>query len=353
MTGKSRVLAIYAIAGLLLIACRRDGAEKTPDVRNVEAKLELIRFDQACDPGSAEGPGIQLLRLCRGHEAFCELYFNTILGLQLPEDSAGVEAAVALDHFFNQEERKKTMAKVLSQLPDERELQDGFRRSLQYFKHYFPQEQEPAFYLAFCDFSYGNFIFSRESGGDGLGVGVEFFAGDAIDYRSIDPENPAFSDYLTRSFNKDHLVGKTWDAWLEDRIPVPATSRLIDFMLQRGKKLYILTKLLPDVADTALFDLPEAQLKWCRSNKVDIWSFFLNGKLLYSSELLKFNKYINPSPNSPGMPAEAPGRTGSYIGYEMVRSYMERNPEKQLSDLLEASDSQTFLQEARFKPRNE
>lgn len=353
MIGKSRVLVIWAIAWLHLMACRRDGAERPPDVRNVESKLELIRFDQACDPGSSEGPGVRLLRLCRDHKEFCDLYFNTILGLPLPEDSTGAEASVALDRFFNQEERKKAIGKVLAQLPGDRILNEGFGKSLQYFKHYFPHEREPAFYLAFCDFSYANFIFSREAGGDGLGIGVEFFAGDAISYRSIDPENPAFSDYLIRSFNKDHILPKTWDAWLEDRIPVPATSRLIDFMLQRGKKLYILTKLLPEVADTALFDLPEAQLAWCRSNKVDIWSFFLNGKLLYSSELLKFNKYINPSPTSPGMPAEAPGRTGSYIGYEIVRSYMERNPDKKLSDLLEETESQTFLQEARFKPRNE
>ena len=142
---------------------------------------------------------------------------------------------------------------------------------------------------------------------------MDFFLGNSFDYTKIDPRNPAFSTYLNRSFNKDHLLKKTWDVWIEDRLGNPSNGRLLDYIIQRGKKLYTLTKLLPEIQDSVLFEFTPKQLEWCNKNKVEIWSYFLAENLLYSTELLKFNKLVNPSPNSPGMPPEAPGQTGSYI----------------------------------------
>ena len=233
--------------------------------------------------------------------------------------------------------------------PVEKDLQ----RSLQFFKYYFPGLPEPSFYTLVSDFAYANFIFEEGRGKDALGIGLEFFLGKSMDYKALDPENPAFSEYLTRSFNRDHLVSKTWDAWLEDRVPLAPSQQLLDYILQRGKKIYLLTKLLPEAPDTVLFEMSSTQLNWCRKNRLDIWSYFLSNNLLYSSELLKINKYINPSPHSPGMPEDAPGRTGAFIGYEIIKSYMDQNPGIKPMDLLIPGDSQQLLDRARFKPRND
>ena len=51
------------------------------------------------------------------------------------------------------------------------------------------------------------------------------------------------------------------------------------------------------------------------------------------------------------MPPAAPGRTANYIGWQIVKAYMRRNPEADIQDLIEATDAQQFLQKSRYKPK--
>ncbi|MBK9109220.1 MAG: hypothetical protein IPM92_12865 [Saprospiraceae bacterium] len=346
-------IGLWMLLSLQLFSCKGEKDENTPDVKHIQTELKLYRFEKELEKLDSSALAIDIKKLCSTHPAFCNLYFNSILQMPFQMDQTDPEFGLQLKMFLYHPSNIRLSAKLKLAIPEDEILHKSLELSLRYFKYYFPETREPVFYTAFCDFSYGNFIFEHESGADGLGIGLEFFAGEHIDYKTIDPENPVFSDYIKRSLNADHLLPRTWDAWLEDRIQVPASSQLLDFIIQRGKKLYILKTLLPHVADTAVFDMSVDQLQWCRNNKMEIWSFFLAQKLLYSSELMKINKYVNPSPNSPGMPENAPGRTGSYIGYELVKAYMKNNPDTRLVDLLETDDSQSFLQKSRFKPRNE
>ncbi len=336
-----------------IFSCKPDSREAIPDVSGIHPVVKVVRFDKMVFEMDSSNMLQKLDTLRREHPAFCDLYFKQIL--QLPYDSSAQDPAflLGLRQFIQDPQVRNCIQKVSGAFSDFSPIEDQLKRSLQFFKYYFPEFAEPVFYTLVSDFAYANFIFEEEKGKDALGIGLEFFLGSAMDYKSLDPENPAFSEYLSRSFNKDHLVSKTWDAWLEDRVPLAPSQQLLDYIVQRGKKIYLLTKLLPSTPDTVLFEMTGAQLNWCRKNRLDIWSYFLSNNLLYSSQLLKINKYINPSPHSPGMPDEAPGRTGAFIGYEIIKSYMDQNPGIRPVDLLIPGESQQVLERARFKPRND
>ena len=51
------------------------------------------------------------------------------------------------------------------------------------------------------------------------------------------------------------------------------------------------------------------------------------------------------------MPTEAPGRTGDYIGWQIIRAYMKRYPETSLNDLIKMNDSQMILEKSKYKPK--
>lgn len=215
---------------------------------------------------------------------------------------------------------------------------------------YFPEFKPPRFYTLISGFNVGNFIFEDEGGVDGLGIGLDFFLGPDFDYRSLDPTNPAFSQYINRTFNPDHLVKKTWEVWVEDKIGPEPGDRLIDYIIHRGKRQYILSRLLPEIPDTVLFEFNTIELDWCSENRKAIWSYFTSENLLYENSFSKIQKYINPSPDSPGMPSVAPGQTGTYIGYYIIEAYMKRNPTINLQSLIKETDSQKILDLSKFKP---
>jgi hypothetical protein len=52
------------------------------------------------------------------------------------------------------------------------------------------------------------------------------------------------------------------------------------------------------------------------------------------------------------MAAESPGNVGSWLGLQIVKSYMNAHSDMTLEQLMaESKDAQRFLQESRYKPK--
>ena len=93
-----------------------------------------------------------------------------------------------------------------------------------------------------------------------------------------------------------------------------------------------------------------SQLNWCQENEKNIWSFFIEKDLLFSSDIKRFNSYINYAPFAKGMPKDSPGRIAYFVGWKIVNDYMENNPNLSLQALMQNTNSQEILQQSRYKP---
>jgi hypothetical protein len=195
------------------------------------------------------------------------------------------------------------------------------------------------------------FIFEDDGNKDGIAIGLDMFMHPEIDYKMIDPDNTNFSDYVTRSWNEDHIVKKIADLHVNDIAGVSPGNRLIDHMIHNGKILYITDLLLPEVHDTIIHEYSGAQLDWCYENELQMWSFFFDQKLFYEANPTKIAKYIYPSPKSPDMPDAAPGRTANFIGWQIIKAYMDRQPETTIKELINLTDSQLIMEKSKYKPK--
>ncbi|MBK6545182.1 MAG: hypothetical protein IPG12_07915 [Saprospiraceae bacterium] len=338
---------------LFLTACNFSFSENEPDVSQIQANIKLVRFEKELFNLDSQNLNAGVQSLIQKYPAFSNLYFIQLTQLTDKLDTIRPEFLNQLKAFLRDSLTLILFNKSQIEFSDDDELLKELKKSVKYLKYYFPNETDPVFYTLLSNFGYGNFIFSESQHTNGIGIGLEFFLGTSFDYKYVDPKNPVFSNYLTRSFNKEHLLKKSFEAFVEDQLAVSKASQFLDFIIQNGKKLYILSKIIPGIQDTVLFEFTPAQLNWCNQNKVEIWSYFLDQNLLYSTELLKFKKYVSPSPTSPGMPDSAPGQTGNYIGYHIVLNYVKNHPGLKPGDLLKLQDSQQFLKDSKFKPRNE
>jgi hypothetical protein len=121
-------------------------------------------------------------------------------------------------------------------------------------------------------------------------------------------------------------------------------------MIHNGKKLYILQSLMPATPDTVIMNYPAEKMKWVKDNERNIWIVFSTQNLLYESSLNKIQKLIGPSPDSPGMPHDAPGNTGSWLGWQIIKVYMKKFPETTLEQLLALDNAQEILEKSEYKP---
>jgi len=114
----------------------------------------------------------------------------------------------------------------------------------------------------------------------------------------------------------------------------------------------LLDHLLPYTQDSLKLGFTSAQTNWCQGNEFAMWAFFLKEELLYSNDHKKFKSLVSDSPYATGMPEEAPGKAGNWMGWQIVKSYMARFPETSLQELIDLKDSADFLNKSRYKPKN-
>ena len=81
-----------------------------------------------------------------------------------------------------------------------------------------------------------------------------------------------------------------------------------------------------------------------------MWSFFIENKLLFSTDQAAYSKYINDGPTTNGFPKESPAKIGAWIGWRIVNTYMEKSKNINLTDLLRERDAQKILEVSGYKP---
>lgn len=330
----------------LLISCQEKEAG-IPDIKGQEIDLQVVRYDQILQGIKGPEARIKLMEAQKQFPIFSDLFFKQILPLK----GNSVDSLAHYISLFNKDKRiNQLYHKVDSLYADFTPLEKEIEKALSYYKHYIPNYPTPTVYTFISEYSYQNFIFP-DSLNDGIGIGLDMFLGTDYPYKKLDPHNSSFSDYLTRAFDKEHMTKKVMESVIIDRLGPPSGNKMIDLMIHNGKKIYLLDKVLPSYPDSIIMEYSRKQMQWVEDNALEIYSFFLDKELFYESKTLKINKYIAPSPSSPGMPDIAPGRTANYIGWQIVKSYMEKHPDVTISELFDMKDSQKFLDDSSYKPK--
>lgn len=337
----------YLLLLILLSSCGGEQIEKAPDVSDINVDISIIRYDQELKNSKGDNPSKDYMKLLAKYPKMTDLFFKRLLQLSDPDQKIFSSRVGE----FLKDERITRLADTVSVLyPSLDKVEKDLERALKYFKHYFPPTKIPNFYTLITEFGYPTFIFEDQET-DAVGIGLDMFLGEDFNYKKINAQDPAFSDYMTRTYNEDHIAKKAIEMMVVDVLGDPPGKRFIDQMIHHGKRLYILDKVLPFVSDTIVFEYSPAQLDWVENNEKPMWNYFLENNLMYETNHLKVTKLLQPAPTSAGMPSESPGRTGAYMGYKIIEAFMKRNPEKTIRDLAGIKDSQMILESSNFKPK--
>ena len=340
------VLGFFVLVSM--VSCDTESKVEAPDTSHIHfSELAFIRFDQMVSKMNADKVEQAYLNVVERHPIFTDLYFKRILNFPSENQDSFYST---ISSFLKADAIIRLQDTIDHIYPNTKDVEAEFVQAFKFLKYYFPQYKIPDVYFFQSEFGYQTIIFS-DMEKDGVAVGLDMFLGEDFNYKKIDPRNPAFSDYLTRSYNKDHIVRKTLWMILDDIVGQANGKRFIDQIIHKGKKLYILDKLMPFTNDTIVYEFSEDQWNWLNSNELEMWTYFLENELMYETNHLKIDKYVNPAPNSPGMPATAPGRTGAFIGSKIIEAYMKRNPEADIKKLIALTDAQKLMEMSKYKPK--
>ncbi|HPE40700.1 MAG TPA: DUF2268 domain-containing putative Zn-dependent protease [Bacteroidales bacterium] len=133
-------------------------------------------------------------------------------------------------------------------------------------------------------------------------------------------------------------------------LPEQSPVTLLESMIIEGKKLYFTEMMLPQKPLADLIGYSVEKWDWAEKFYPNVWGYFIENNLLFSKEEEVFRKYIDETPFSKPFGNSSPGRMGQFLGWKIVKAYMENNPDVTLIQLMQETDLQMILNKSAFKP---
>lgn len=127
---------------------------------------------------------------------------------------------------------------------------------------------------------------------------------------------------------------------------VTALSR----MLYEGALIEAKMRLVPDATEAAALGYTDSQLDWFVHNIKDLWQTMVARKMLYDTSADVASRLVDRAPATSILAPYVPPRAGRYVGYQIVKAYLEKHPDTPLAALFapEFYNSESTLIEADY-----
>jgi len=333
---------LLALPLCLLSACRDDPARHLPDVSNIPVEIKLQRFEQDFFRLDTNNLAAGVLQLTAKYPVLFPVFAQEIIRDRTNPQETPLEAVSGFLHAPEVYHLNDTVQQLYGDLGW---LEQDLTQMFQYYKYYFPRNPVPKVATIISEFGTDAFIIS-----DSLyGIGLDMYLGE--NFPGYNPE--IFPDYIRRQFSRAYMPVRLAKVVAQNAMTTAPGQRLLEVMLYNGKQLYVVDCLLPQVPDSLKMGYTSAQMMGTEANEQAVWARILTQNLLYSTDADQFKKLVTPSPNAPIAFQEAPGEIGNWLGWQIVKAYMKRHPETKMEQLLNFSDAQKFLEQAKYKPKRQ
>lgn len=302
-------------------ACAEDD-QKEAEIAKIPVEVEVLRFDQRFARATADS----LSALKQEFPYLFPKQYPDSVWVQKINDTIQVALNEAVEEQF----------------PDLRETTNELERLFQHIKYHFPEEELPQVVTLTSDVDYRNQVIWTN---DLLLISLDTYLG---------VEHPLYlgvQDFIRNNFSKEQIVVDAAGAFAESKVKNPASRSFLNQMIYYGKLLYLKDLLVPFKSDAQKIGYTPEEMEWAKSNEAQIWRYFMEKELLYSSDSQLGPRFLFPAPFSKfylELDSEAPARLGQFTGWQIVRQYMQKT-EVSVEEMLK-TDAETIFKKSNYKP---
>lgn len=323
------IVRLVCFLSVLMVFSSCEDTDRDIDISDVEKSAEFRRFDQAFFETDTNRLAEEI----------------NLLEEDFPEFFIGGKNMV----FWNAQrtdEQQLQLYQIAQEVFDDPEaLNENLDFSMKHFYYYYPEEPEVTFYAYISNLDFEFPVLYADSV---CFAALDLYLGPGRPFYSSLPEYIAF--YRQPSF----LVRDCMEAVIAPKIKgEPVDGSLLDAMIYYGKKLYFLEQMMPQKDDKIIIQYTPEELQFCNENERTMWSYFIENNYLFDTshnlkrrftELAPFSKFRLKNDN------ETPGMVGRWVGWQIVRAFMDNNPDLSLPELAEMSDARKILKLSGYKP---
>jgi len=337
-----RVAVLFTMLILIpaIAACKRNPYKI--DISAVNENLEVARLERdlfEMDPAQipASVPG---LRAKFG--SFLQLFSYVINAGNVNESLFGEY----LVKFCTDKLNNEVYESVMKLYPDIEEIEEEMEKAFRHYRYYFPDAVIPAVFTCITGFNNSLII-----GDSVIGIGLDRYLGSSSDYY----KRLQIYRYISARMNSRNIVPDCMYGWAASEWDYESAgyekNNVMTSMIHEGKLKYFQKCMMPDINDTILFGFTSGQMKFCRNNEMQMWHYLVEHDLLFSTDQFTVRKLTGEAPFTTYFTSESPGRAAVWTGFRIVESFMVRNRNVTLGELMHNSDIQGILERSRYNPQ--
>jgi gliding motility-associated lipoprotein GldB len=234
-----------------------------------------------------------------------------------------------------------------SQYKDINDLKEQFESAFAHIKHYYPEFYVPKVYTAITGLGIETFVSDSI-----IVLSLDFFLGKKAKYKPRDHTGQPFPEYILKRYQRQYIVPACmlYISNKYNKVDMLDNTLLAE-MIYFGKAYYFVKKVLPCTPDSLIIGYTATQIKDTKSHESVIWSHIVEHKALYETSHFIKTKYTGERPYTAEIGPKCPGKIGTWLGWQIIDKYMEKQPNVTLQKLMENKDSKKIFNESKYKPK--
>jgi hypothetical protein len=325
------------ISAVIISAC--SGNRFDVDVKDIKMDMKVNRFDSLLFTKHPDTVALNINEIISEFPEFSELYFQKIIKVGSPYSKDFYDLFTL---FLSEYDIRMAYEYSLNIYADfqlfKQKIQDAFK----YYKYYFPDKQVPEIYVMMTGFNQSIVIADNT-----LGIGIDKFLGsDARFYNQLQ-----ISRYKRIRMSPEIMPYEAVKGWLYTEFPFKdSVDNLVSNMVYQGKILYLMDALFPKALDSMKIAYTKDEMIWCEKSEDDMWLYMMDKKILFENDMMLTRRFIADAPFTGPFGQQSPGRAGQWIGWQIVRSYMNKNKAVTIPELMANDDYQKLLLQSGYNP---
>ena len=308
---------------LITIGCE-DNNSKESEILSIPMELIIERFDKMFHLASAD----DIPELKKTYPFLFPSKFNDSVWIKRQKDS------LQLLLLENVEQKFVSMAP----------LEDDLEYLFKHLKYYFPKTPTPRVIGVINNVDYQSKTIYTDSL---LLISLDTYLGtDHHLYEGI-------PQYVRQEMDDKFLTSHVASKFAAKKIPPTKDRSLLSQMIYFGKQVYLKEWVLPQSSDAQKMGYTDEQIQWVIDNEVYMWQYFVQKQLLYNTDPSLAQRFIEPAPFSKfylEIDNESPGSVGVWMGWQIIKSFMNRYPDTEINALLNLP-AQTLFSKSNYKPK--
>jgi gliding motility-associated lipoprotein GldB len=308
---------------LITIGCE-DNNSKESEILSIPMELIIERFDKMFHLASAD----DIPELKKTYPFLFPSKFNDSVWIKRQKDS------LQLLLLENVEQKFVSMAP----------LEDDLEYLFKHLKYYFPKTPTPRVIGVINNVDYQSKTIYTDSL---LLISLDTYLGtDHHLYEGI-------PQYVRQEMDDKFLTSHVASKFAAKKIPPTKDRSLLSQMIYFGKQVYLKEWVLPQSSDAQKMGYTDEQIQWVIDNEVYMWQYFVQKQLLYNTDPSLDQRFIEPAPFSKfylEIDNESPGSVGVWMGWQIIKSFMNRYPDTEINALLNLP-AQTLFSKSNYKPK--